>query len=672
MKNFIYYLMLPLMLLAFAACGEKNSDPGENPDKLVPDPEGTIEVSARYDAWTGVAGIRIDDAYNFSSSGGTYFVSLGQMRGLGNITSIPTIGWASTVAIVPGNGYVAYSEGMFYRIYVVEELVGTSGGIIGYTFRYQAPFAGRDEELKLSQTSVTLDAENAATVNFLNTEIIPYTIETSEPWVHVEKASTGKYSFLSDAVYIRVDESGEKESTEATVTLKTLGGKTSTIQVNRTFGPYVSLIEPISGSLQLNPVGDKKRVAIVSNIGSTLQADANGVFDVKVEPSLKPSGQPSRLRFIGDRQAKEEELTRAESLFYYDIVITAPANTFGKRLTEKVNISASSPFFTVSGLFQIQQSSFFLGFSENSVQLKKEAGEKSISISTNLNSFDNLSVTSTEKWCRPALSYDEKSLVLTVDANTGTGIREAEVRILDFQNNEIVSIQVSQYGLGVYLERNKMYFQRKQETQTITAVLDGVAASDILCTEDWLSATKTGTDNNSLTIRVTEAAEDRVAYVTFKGYSDRIEVHQSKYAVNDTYSENGVEGTVCQMEEGVGWLYKQLKETYPWSIEQVFLGATDKTDGRVNMEIIKSQPNWQTNYPAFAVVDALNAEGVTGWYLPAVDEANTIKYKSKQHIWTSTEINDQGAYSAYYQWGSQVEDTKQSRYTVFAVHRFEY
>lgn len=81
------------------------------------------------------------------------------MRGLGNITSIPTIGWASTVAIVPGNGYVAYSEGMFYRIYVVEELVGTSGGIIGYTFKYQAPFAGRDEELKLSQTSVTLDAE---------------------------------------------------------------------------------------------------------------------------------------------------------------------------------------------------------------------------------------------------------------------------------------------------------------------------------------------------------------------------------------------------------------------------------------------------------------------------------------------------------------------------------
>lgn len=388
MKNFIYYLMLPLMLLAFAACGEKNSDPGENPDKLVPDPEGTIEVSARYDAWTGVAGIRIDDAYNFSSSGGTYFVSLGQMRGLGNITSIPTIGWASTVAIVPGNGYVAYSEGMFYRIYVVEELVGTSGGIIGYTFRYQAPFAGRDEELKLSQTSVTLDAENAATVNFLNTEIIPYTIETSEPWVHVEKASTGKHSFLSDAVYIRVDESGEKESTEATVTLKTLGGKTSTIQVNRTFGPYVSLIEPISGSLQLNPVGDKKRVAIVSNIGSTLQADANGVFDVKVEPSLKPSGQPSRLRFIGDRQAKEEELTRAESLFYYDIVITAPANTFGKRLTEKVNIFASSPFFTVSGLFQIQQSSFFLDFSENSVHLKKEAGEKSISISTDLDSFD--------------------------------------------------------------------------------------------------------------------------------------------------------------------------------------------------------------------------------------------------------------------------------------------
>lgn len=656
MKNFIYYLMLPLVLLAFAACGEKNSDPGENPDKLVPDPEGTIEVSARYDAATGIETIRIDAAYNFS---GAYFVSLGQMRGLGNITSIPKTGWAATVAVVPGNGYVAYSMGSFFRIYVEAELVGTTGGVIGYKLKYQAPFAGRDEELKLSQTSVTLDAENAATVNFQNTEIIPYTIETSEPWVHVEKASTGKHSFLSDAVYIRVDESGEKESTEATVTLKTLGGKTSTIQVNRTFGPYVSLIEPISGSLQLNPVGDKKRVAIVSNIGSTLQADANGVFDVKVEPSLKPSGQPSRLRFIGDRQAKEEELTRAESLFYYDIVITAPANYDRRIKGNRITLSASTPSFVVSDLLYVEQGSFVLGISENSVQLKKEAGERRISISTDLDSFDNLSVTSTEKWCRPALSYDEKSLVLTVDANTGIGIREAEVRILDFQNNEIVSIQVSQYGLGVYLERNKMYFQRKQEAQTITAVLDGVAASDILCTEDWLSATKTGTDNNSLTIRVTEAAEDRVAYVTFKGYSDRIEVHQSKYAINDTYSENGVEGTVYQMEEGIGWLYKPLKGTYPWSTEYVFLGATDQADGRVNTEIVKSQPNWQTNYPAFAAVDALNVDGVTGWYFPALKE----RYKG----WTSTEVSDNQAYM-----GANYVRDKSTYSEVYAVHRFEY
>ena len=662
MKNFIYYLMLPLMLLAFAACGEKNSDPGENPDKLVPDPEGTIEVSARYDAATGIETIRIDAAYNFS---GAYFVSLGQMRGLGNITSIPKTGWAATVAVVPGNGYVAYSMGSFFRIYVEAELVGTTGGVIGYKLKYQAPFAGRDEELKLSQTSVTLDAENAATVNFLNTEIIPYTIETSEPWVRVEKASTGKHSFLSDAVYIRVDESGEKESTEATVTLKTLGGKTSTIQVNRTFGPYVSLIEPISGSLQLNPVGDKKRVAIVSNIGSTLQADANGVFDVKVEPSLKPSGQPSRLRFIGDRQAKEEELTRAESLFYYDIVITAPANTFGKRLTEKVNISASSPFFTVSGLFQIQQSSFFLDFSENSVHLKKEAGEKGISISTDLNSFDNLSVTSTEKWCRPALSYDEKSLVLTVDTNTGNSAREAEIKVLDFDKNEIASVKVSQFGTGVYLEQSKIYFERPQQSLTIEVnVPDALTASDIQCSENWLSATLTGTGRNALTIRVTEAAENRVGYVTFSGYPDRIEVRQSKYAVNDTYSENGVEGTVYKMEEGIGWLYKQLKETYPWSIEQVFLGATDKTDGRVNMEIVKSQPNWQTNYPAFAAVDALNAESVTGWYLPAVEEF----FKGKPFGWSSTEASyilacGMGADDYFY---------KKDYFSVCAVHRFEY
>lgn len=665
MKNFIYYLMLPLLCLACAACGEKNSDPGENPDKPVPDPEGTIEVSARYDAWTGVAGIKIDDAYNFSSSGGTYFVSLGQMRGLGNITSIPKTGWATTVAVVPGNGYVAYSEGMFYRIYVVDELVGTSGGIIGYTFRYQAPFAGKDEELKLDQTAVTLDSKNAATVNFLNTGIIPYTIETSESWVHVEKASTGKYSFLSDAVYISVDESGSMSSTEAVVTLETQGGKTSTIRVTRTFGPYVSLLTSISGYYRLNPVGEETRVAVVSNIGSTLKALDSDVFDVKIEPYKSAMEQPSRLRFIGDNPVDENALTRAESLYYYDVVITAPSNYMGKLRRDQISLSASSPTFFVN-LFTAEQDAFDFSFLGQPAILKKEGGEGRVMISTDLISFDNLSVTSSEKWCKPTLSATEKNLVLTVDANSGSGTRTADVKVFDFDKNEIATVQVSQYGAGLYLEQNKMYFQRKMAAQTIAVMLpDGMVASDIQCTESWLSATMTGTDNNSLTVRVTEATEDRVAYITFKGYSDRIEVHQSKYAVGDAYSENGVEGTVYKMEDGIGWLYKLLKETYQWSVETVFLGATDKTDGRVNMEIIKSQPNWQTNYPAFAAVDALNTEGVTGWYFPAVDE---LHYKN---IWTSTELNDKLAYYI----GASLnvgESSKLSRRTVYAVHRFEY
>lgn len=675
MKNFIYYLMLPLMLLALAACGEKNSDPGENPDKLVPDPEGTIEVSARYDAWTGVAGIRIDDAYNFSSSGGTYFVSLGQMRGLGNITSIPKTGWASTVAVVPGNGYVAYSEGMFYRIYVQEELVGTTGGVIGYTFKYQTPFAGRDEALTLDRTAIALQSGGAAVVNVLNTGVIPFVVETSEPWVHAEKASSGKFSFLYDAVYISVDEEyGALESTEATVTFRTLSGKTTTVQVTRSSGPFVYFYDDVSGYLQLDPAGEVKKIAIVSNIGSTLQIEATGMFDVRIEPSQKPSAQPSRLRFIGERPADEKDLTRAETFYDYNIVITAPSNFGGKLRQGAVSFYATSPSFAALDLLRVEQKTFRLDLLEQSVQLPKEAGEKSVLISTDLNSFDNLSVTSSEKWCRPALSYDEKSLVLTVDANTENSAREAEIKVLDFDKNEITILQVFQYGAGVHIEQNKMYFQRKPEAQTITVKLpDGMTGSDIQCSENWLSATMTGTDNNSLTIRVTETTENRMAYVTFKGYSNRIEVHQSKYAVGDTYSEDGISGTVCNMEAGTGWLYKSLDGTYSWSTEKVFLGATDRTDGRINTEIVKSQPNWEMNYPAFAAVDALNVGGVTGWYLPAVDESENIKMSiNNQFVWTSTELNDRDAYYLYYSNWRPNESSKQYQYRVYAVHRFEY
>ncbi|MCL2098148.1 MAG: DUF5036 family protein [Bacteroidales bacterium] len=83
----------------------------------------------------------IDGANNFY---GDYhkFVTIGPMKGLGNVTQIPSSGWASEVAVQPGYGYVARCEsyGAYVRIYVVKYVEAVGGGIIGADVKYQSPF----------------------------------------------------------------------------------------------------------------------------------------------------------------------------------------------------------------------------------------------------------------------------------------------------------------------------------------------------------------------------------------------------------------------------------------------------------------------------------------------------------------------------------------------------
>ena len=196
--------------------------------------------------------------------------------------------------------------------------------------------------------------------------------------------------------------------------------------------------------------------------------------------------------------------------------------------------------------------------------------------------------------------------------------------------------------------------------------------SGIICSDDWFTATLTG--DGGLTVRVTDASENRKGVVSFAGFSKTLEIRQSKYALNDTYSDNGVEGTVYYLENGQGRIFKDLNSYAAWSTETVFLGATNEDDGRENMAIVKKQPDWINLYPAFAVVDALNTNGITGWYLPAENEMPSNDYVSGADYWTSTEQNYDG--SIVYDWHYTSYSTggipKNKECYIMAVYRFEY
>lgn len=145
--------LLCAALLGVVSC-DKDDDgaAGGNGGKAVPDPEGTVMVQMRNsdNGETRVSpngypnSFWIDGANNLYSSGGSV-VCIGKVAGLGNIRERPETGWASKTAVLPGYGYILRSpsnqDGYVYcRVYVVDYLTSTGGGIIGATVKYQSPF----------------------------------------------------------------------------------------------------------------------------------------------------------------------------------------------------------------------------------------------------------------------------------------------------------------------------------------------------------------------------------------------------------------------------------------------------------------------------------------------------------------------------------------------------
>ena len=170
-----------------------------------------------------------------------------------------------------------------------------------------------------------------------------------------------------------------------------------------------------------------------------------------------------------------------------------------------------------------------------------------------------------------------------------------------------------------------------------------------------------------MTIRTTATDVDRQATISFVGFPETITVYQSKYAVGDEYDENGVKGTVARMTvDGVRYVFKDLETTAQWSTETVLIGADDRDDGRNNMAVVKSIANWKELYPAFALVDALNVDGVTGWYLPAVYEFVKNGYEWRFRGWSSTERS----YGEAYYYNTNNARSKNVSSNIVAIHRF--
>ena len=575
-----------LLAITFVACSSDDAstdgDGNIKPDVNVNDPTGTVSLSMMKgpsirEGATRIGGsdIYIGNDYNFD---GGYFISLGAVKGLGNVSYIPTQGWADMVSVRSDNGYVAYSNGAFYRIFVEKEIVGTTGGIIGYDVKYQVPFKGKDLELELPATSVSFDKKGGTeNIVFNNKEFVVFTAKSSEDWCQIIPTSTYNYSFLANGIQIIAQPSNVAATTEATITLTTAYGKKKEIKVTRGgVDPYLTLDET---SVTLDAKECERQVGLNTNIQKedlTISNTASSWCEAEfVDQTRAIHASAARIKFVGNKPAKAVKAANAAgSASYYALVLKANSND---KDTER----------------------------KGTITLKSKDGKKS------------------------------------------------------------VTLNIVQKGIKFIPSQTKVGFDKNQSNKTITinTNIDWEPSSN----QSWCTISRNG---NNLTIRATPysgSTANRKATISFKGLSTKIEVDQSKYAVGETYNENGVKGKIIYMNDTIRYVGKDVGEA-AWSTETVLTGATDENDGRVNMAIIKKISGWKGLYPAFALCDALNTGNVTGWYLPAIKELYDIDnggYRFDSDYWSSTEYYESNAY-AYY----RSRNSKERIGKVKAVHRF--
>lgn len=161
MKKFLLLLLL-LLPLAITSCGGDDKD---EPESTANDPEGTIIANLMNDFYASGNGYWENGIEEMNGKGYCYLglnpsnnlvavsnnwyadpniVSTGKVKGLSSITKIPETGWTQQTAAIPGYGYVYRIEPTamggtesYARIYVVDYIKNTAGGIIGVTIKYQ-------------------------------------------------------------------------------------------------------------------------------------------------------------------------------------------------------------------------------------------------------------------------------------------------------------------------------------------------------------------------------------------------------------------------------------------------------------------------------------------------------------------------------------------------------
>lgn len=525
LMSLLAMMMVAVLTVSFISCGgDDGNDSPEKPNNEQPvnpgvtsnDPEGTVSLSMR-NADNGKT--YLDDIYikneNFV---GASFSSLGAVKGLGNITIIPTSGWANQLSVIEGNGYVAYCNNQFYRIYVVSDIVGTTGGIIGSDIKYQKPFYGVNEAISIDENALTFTSNGGSqSIVFNNKNIFVFSATSNQSWCRVQKSSTYDKYFLYNAITINVDAKSTPDTDNAVVTLTTAYDKKVEIKVTR-LGPepVLELAEKetnISGAEQTFNVGITTNYTLdnleISNSSDWLKAEiVNGTRGMQA--------RASSIRFIGDQ---EQNTTRAGSnsgdASSYYIRLTATTNYNETQRTGKISISVKGS--QKSQTLSVKQDGAYIRTDRGEVNFNKAASNEQCTFTSSIKT-EELNVRSSETWCKATLN--QNAIKISVE-NNATGLeRNAIVTLYSNKSTASAEIKVTQTSGGIKFADDEITVPATTSNKTVSVTSDfSKDEMTISSNAEWCVPSLTSAQTVSLACDENPTEKARTANVTISDLS---------------------------------------------------------------------------------------------------------------------------------------------------------
>lgn len=681
-----------LCLCLLPACGDSNGDEPDNPnpinpDKEVADPAGTVKLSMRSEAAAGSGkttinnGLWIDAADNFYAHRG-YIVNLGSMKGLGNVGYIPKTGYVETVAVTPGDGYIWATEGYnefgnyerntFYRIYVTNYTQNTSGEIIGADIKYQKPFYGKDEALKPSDTNLSVSGDGGeASVVFENNSVIPFKVESDKDWVNPRISSTLDHSFLMNAITFYIDPATTTESETATVTATTGYDKSTTITITRLgVAPKLSIPDDaVNKTIDANAT--EYRLPITTNLDFndlTVKSSADWATVELVDGSSRTAAIANSIRWIGNEPASHSRANTATVRTYYALVKVAENVNSGER---KAAITVSSKDGKLSAKHSLSQKGATLSVTSNGKEVNDgdiidiQDTETSLNIKVE-SSVDGITISSDKSWAEVA-TEDEKSSTIKIAGNKTPDVRSAKISIKAKNSDLALSFTLKQAGgtLSVKdLDGSTTYYVDR-DTHTYNYVIEGSLPYSVKSNANWCTIYRSG-NNLAVTLSATTVTRSTTVEITGGKEPIILTYKQTKYKTQDIVT---IDGKKCELDlrDGKPLLNYYTGEKSKWSTQSIVTGATSTDNGAENTSKIHNIPNWETLYPAFKVIEDLNTEGVSGWYMPAINELTIFGG------WSSTEQSQNGAIYMYKGYNGRLlhyTEGKQTSFDIIAVKKF--